>query len=243
MHFLDLCGSPGSGKSTLADQLWGPHAIPIEDRLPPASWHDWVNEISRLFHLIRKHPTLPAAVRMVNRSVRKIATVARMFQGEPIYDKNGRVLTRSVAETVGPYIQTALAQRGLGFGWRIVDLGIDINELRHYFRLMPVSIGVAVTRCPQHIVEARNHARRLVRETQHEDRSRMVGLMQPAIELAIEVLRERNVPLLEVDTTQPIDDARAQLLAFANRPPCDAAQMGSGNQEEPLRSSPPWWVS
>ena len=239
MNWLDVAGPPGSGKSTLADPLWGPHAIPIEDRLPPASWAPFLEEIGRLFGLIEKHPTLDAAHRMVNRSVRKIATVARMSESICIKDADGFPLVVHFK----PYIQTALAQRGLGFGWRMVDLGIDLNELRPYFQLMPVSIGVAFTKCPPEIVEERNRARRLVRETRHEDRHRMVGLMMPAIEIAKETLHERGVATVEIDTTQPIEAARAQLLAFASLPPFDSEADGHSREAPALSQPPSWWRS
>jgi hypothetical protein len=234
MDFLDLCGAPGSGKSTLADAFWHPHAFTPEDRLPPVNWHDFINEIGRLFYLIRKHPTIGAAVRMNNRSVRKMATVARM-EGETHYSVN---LDGMVPK---PYIQTGLVQRGLGFGWRMVDLGIDINELRHFFRLMPVSIGVVVTRCPPEIVAQRNRDREKVAATRHENREHMIPLMAPAIELAIEVLRGRHVPVWEISTTQPVEDARAQLLTYASNGPCDASQMGLGGEMEAMQIPPPWW--
>lgn len=257
MNWLDVAGPPGSGKSTLCDVLWGPHALPIEDRLPPAAWHDWLNEITRLFHLIKPHPTFPAALRMVNRSVRKIATVARMPVNYDLPEDYARRLAdlsdtgsrynfgggaAAAPNPRGPYIQTALVQRGLGFGWRLNDMGRNLNELRHYFRLMPVSLGVAVTRCPADVVEARNHARKLDPRTAHEDRAHMVRLMQPAVEIAIEVLRGRGVAVLEVDTTQPVDQARERLIDFArvDAEPCDGATLGSGCQD-PVLSPPPWW--
>lgn len=221
MRWVDLCGPPGSGKSTLADPLWGPHQIPIENRLPPAQWHDFLNEVTRLFHLIRKHRTFGAAVRMNNRSVRKVATVARM-------------------QNADTYIQTALAQRGLGFGWRLNDLGINLNELRHYFRLMPVSVGVAFTACPEAEVIRRNHLRETVKATAHENRDFMVMLMRPAIEIAKEVLLERGVPLVEIDTSGPPELGRAQLTRFAAQAPFDLSQNGPGMQVEVL-SPPPWW--
>jgi len=221
MNWLDVCGAPGSGKSTLCDPFWPPHAVPIENRLPPAQWHDFLNEISRLFWLIRRHPTFDAAVRMNNRSIRKIATVARMA-GE------------------GPYIQTALVQRGLGFGWRMNELGIDLNELRHFFRLMPASIGVAVAKCPAEIVKQRNFEREKVKATAHENRAFMHDLMLPAIELALEVLRARGVPIVEIDTTQPLDVARKQLVEFARQEPFDPEAAGLGCEVEVL-SAPPWW--
>ena len=159
---------------------------------------------------------------MNNRSIRKVATVARM---------NG----------TGPYVQTALAQRGLGFGWRMNDLGIDLNELRHFYRLMPVSIGVAFTKCPQEIVVQRNHGREKVKETAHENRDFMVPLMLPAIEIAKEALNERGVPVIEIDTTQPIEDARSQLVTFAGQVPFDPSADGPGCKVEIL-SQPPFWL-
>ena len=222
MHWLDVAGAPGSGKSTACDALWGPHELPIENRLPPSGWHDFLNEVSRLFWLIQKHPSFQAAIRMNNRSIRKIATVARA------YDEKG------------PYVQTALVQRGLGFGWRLNDLGIDLGELRHFYRLMPVSIGVAVTRCPESVVVERNHQRETVRATAHENRDFMVPLMLPAIEIALETLSERGVPILELDTTLPVEETRKQLIEFAGKEPFDAAQGRSCGQVSVL-SPPPWW--
>jgi hypothetical protein len=221
MNWVDVCGPPGSGKSTLADKIWRPHELPISNILPPEGWTDFLNEITRLFHLIRKHPTFSASIRMTNRSIRKMTTVC-------LYDGNR------------PYVQTGLVQRGLGFGWRMQDSGIDINELRHFFRLMPVSIGVAVTRCDPAIVEQRNRDRLKVQETAHENRDFMVPLMQPAIELAIEVLRDRGVPVCEIDTSQPVEAARSQLVDFSHQGPCDAAQSGLSSQA-PVLSPPPWW--
>ncbi len=227
MRWLDVAGAPGSGKSTLCDPLWSPHELPIEQRLPPAKWHDFLNEITRLLWLVHEHPTIGAAWRMNNRSVRKMATVAR----SPMLCGPG---TKHV------YVQTGLVQRGLGFGWRLHDMGIDLQELTHYFRLMPVSIGVAVTRCPAEIVEQRNHARKLVKETAHEDRAHMVGLMMPAIEVALEVLNARGVPILEVSTDQPIEQARQEVVSFALQDPFDPEASGYSCQGEVL-SAPPWW--
>ena len=221
MNFLDVAGPPGSGKSTLCDPLFGPHAIPLGNLLPPYAWHDFLNEITRLLILIAPHPKSSAAVRMTNRSIRKMATVAR---------KGGTL----------PYIQTGLVQRGLGFGWRMNDMGGNLDELRHYFRLMPVSIGVAVTRCDPDVVRQRNRDRLKVQETAHENRDFMVPLMQPAIELAIEVLRERGVPVIEIDTEQPIDQSRDALVGFSRQEPCDAGKDGHGNKVAVVQT-PPWW--
>lgn len=251
MNWLDVAGPPGVGKSTLCDALWGPHDIRIEDRLPPASWHDFLNEVSRLFWLIKDHRTFPAAVRMVNRSVRKIATVARMPAFVPAIPEPGLppgmwwpdddILRVLPDEPAKPYIQTALVQRGLGFGWRLNHMGADLNELRHYFRLMPVSIGVAFLEADEAAIVARNRMRRFNPKTAHEDRAFMVPLMREPIRIAKEELRARGVPVIEIDVGgQPVEAARAQLLAFADQAPCDAAEVRLGGEGTVL-SPPPWW--
>lgn len=223
MMWVDVCGFPGSGKSTICDPIWGPHDIDIDDALPPEAWHDFLNEITRLFHLIEKHPTFPAAIRMVNRSVRKMSTVAR---------RPGRI----------PYIQTALAQRGLGFGWRIADMGLPMAELEHYFRLMPVSLGVAIARVSVEEAKDRNIKRLDNPRTAHENRSHMVPLMEPAIELALGVLDDRGVAIHSIDVERsPITEARAGLLRFANERLDSTEAPGPGDQVEIL-SMPPWWV-
>lgn len=222
MKWLDVMGAPGSGKSTICDEFWGPHAMPIEHRYPPLKWEPFLNEVNRLLHLISHHPTFPAAMRMNNRSIRKVATVAR-------------------DEGIGPYIQTCLAQRGLGFGWRMNDMGISMDELRPYFKLMPVSIGVACTKCPTEVVEQRNHDRKLVAATAHEDRAHMVTLMLPAIEVALETLNGRGVPVLEVSTDQPVEASRKEIRAFSARSPFDDEAAGRSCEVEVLQA-PAFWL-
>lgn len=200
---------------------------------------DFLNEITRIFYLIRKHPEMQAAVRMTNRSIRKIATVARALPEVTLHIPPHKTWpTDSVPR---PYIQTALVQRGLGLGRRMADMGISMQELKHFFRLMPVSIGVVFCECDPEIVKERNHLRRTVKETAHEDRAYMVDNMLPAIEVAKEVLDGRRVPILTIDTEQPIEQARSQLVEFATRTSFNTAPVGLADQVEVL-SPPPWWV-
>jgi hypothetical protein len=184
--------------------------------LPPASFHDFLNEVTRLFHLIRKHPSFVAAVRMNRRSIRKMATVARM-EGE------------------GPYIQTGLVQRGLGFAWRLHDMGGNVEEVRHYFRLMPVSIGVAVANAPESVLLERNKAREMVRETAHENRSFQVPHMIAVMPFCLDCL-EGRVPVAYIDTTQSRDEARAELVAFAGQNSDRAPPSTDGHCGAPV-----WW--
>ena len=220
MHWLDVCGPPGSGKSTLCDPLWGPHDIAISGDLPPLEWHDFLNEITRLMTLIQRHPTLEAVIRMNNRSVRKIATVARLQRDDT-------------------YVQTALVQRGLGFGWRMADMGIPMKELSHYFRLMPVSVGVVFTKCDETENIKRNHDREKIKATAHENRDFMVPLMKPAIEVAKDEFRKRGVPVWEISTENDPEFGRDCLRKCADLKPFDASQGGPGSKVQVL--SPPFW--
>lgn len=237
MHWLDVAGPPGVGKSALCDPLFGPHDIVPADIEPPIEWHDFNNEVTRLLGLVRDHPSFVAAVRMNRRSMRKMAAVAEM-EG-------------------GPYIQTGFVQRALGFGWRLVDVGKPVEELYHFFRLMPASLGVVFLEADEATLTERNKAREKVKETSHENRAFMAPLMAPAIEFAKEALRERGVPVKCISTTGDIDAARAELVGFAEerardfkphiktvRPPYleprpPKASRHSG--EAAVLSRHPWW--
>lgn len=240
MNWLDVAGPPGVGKSTICDPLWHSQLRFDDGRLPPASWQPFLDEITRLFGLIRRHETFQAAIRMNRRSVRKMATVARMSEPDgagAIWGQDGPI---RLDRWHGPYIQTGLVQRGLGFGWRLNQMGADVNEIRDYFRLMPVSLGVAVLSAPAEIIEARNRARLGNPATAHEDRAFMVPLMAKPLEVALEILRGRGVPILAVDTTWPVETCRAALVDFAAARAAVADAHGYRSEGEVL-CAPPWW--
>lgn len=222
MRWLDVAGPPGVGKSALCDPLWGPHSIIPGDIHPPVEWHDFCNEVARLLGLVKEHPSFVAAVRMNRRSMRKMATVAEM-------------------EGDGPYIQTGFVQRGLGFGWRLVDMGKPVEELWHFFRLMPVSVGVVFLEADEAVLSLRNKARESVKETAHENRAFMAPLMRPAIEFAREVLHERGISVRRIDTTGDIGEARRKLVEFAGSHAGYAPPAGFGGKAPALSSVPVWW--
>jgi hypothetical protein len=226
IRWCDVAGPPGVGKSTLCDPLWGPREIPLLDLPPPPEWHDFCNEITRLLGVIESHPTFTAAVRMNRRSIRKMAVVQRATA----VDLNGKD---------EPYVQTGFVQRGLGFGWRLADMGKPVEELWHFFRLMPVSVGVAFLSANADAIKERNKAREDVPATAHENRSHMVDLMQPAIDFAKEVLTDRGVPWIEIVTQGSIERARNQLVAFAARPAIDGPSLRPRRKIQPV--SPPVW--
>lgn len=205
VNFVDVAAAPGTGKSTLCDHFHH-HRWPDWDGLPPPEeWKDFLAEVNRLVALVKDHKncfgvgTLPAVIRMNERSLKKMATVTRINDTKP-------------------YIQTGFVQRGLGFGWRLVDMGGDLRETKCYYELMPVSIGVAFLKAGLTTIFERNEAREKVPTTAHENRSFQVPLMIPAIEYAKEVLAARGVPMIEIDVEhQTPDQSRKQLIEFAGR--------------------------
>lgn len=246
LNFVDVAGPPGAGKSTLCNPICHEHSITWDGKLPPAYWRPFLDEMTALFGLIRGHWSFVPAVRMNNRSARKMATVERMpaeriCLGAEMPSDPDLPVKGPLRWAEKPYIQTGLVQRGLGFGWRLNQMGADVNLIRPFFWRMPVSIGVVFLEADDETVIARNKARKEVAATAHEDRSFMVPLMREPIRIAKEVLGERGIPVLELDVQhQPIEDARAKLLAFADQGVCHAATLRSGGQGEIL-SPPPWW--
>lgn len=221
--FLDVSGTPGAGKSTICNPIWHEHSIQWDGMLPPADWEPFLSEITTLFSLIRNHWSYVPAVRMVNRSIKKMATVSRLTEDRP-------------------YIQTGLVQRGLGFGWRLYEQGADVNLIREYFWKMPISLGVAFLEADIDTLLARNAAREKVQATAHENRSYQVHLVQPAIKIAKEVLRARGVPVISIDVqNQSPDSARSELVAFANDQLGDFEALGHRREVGILQFAPKWW--
>lgn len=222
MKWLDVAGPPGCGKSTLCYPIWGDKSVGWDGKLPPYDWALFLDELTTLMRLTRDHPSFEAVIRMNLRSVKKMSTVARMNRDDV-------------------FIQTGLVQRVLGFGWRLVHMDRDVNLIRPALRVMPVSVGVAFLTADLETILQRNRDREKVAATAHENRSFQVPLMLPAIEVAKEALRGRGVPIVEIDTAQPIDIARKQLTDFAAQEPFDAAQARLSREVALLPAPPVWW--
>lgn len=225
MKWVDVCGAPGAGKSTVCYPVWGDKSVGWDGKLPPMYWKPFLEEITNLCVLVKDHPSFQAVLRMNDRSAKKMATVERM-------------------EHPGTFVQTGLVQRILGFGWRLEEMGRDINLIRRALWLMPVSVGVAFLEADLETLLARNRKREENPATRHENRSHQVPLMLASIALAKEVLNARGIPVITIDVAgQSVDAAREALLRFAAGPACDAAALGRSPEGALLQAPPPWWRS
>jgi hypothetical protein len=215
VRWADIAAPPGAGKSTISYPIFGDKSVTWDGQPPPPYWRPFLNEIDVLMGLIGDHATLGAVTRMCARSIGKMATVERM---EASPDKP-------------VFIQTGLMQRILGFGWRLHDLGRDVNLIRRAVHLMPVSVGVVFLEADLETLLQRNRKReqdwREGKASHNENRSAQVSHMLPAIEIAKEALTDRGIPWCTIDVQhQSIDSARAELLDFAAREAHQPAQMG-----------------
>jgi len=232
MQWVDVSGPPGVGKSTICDPLWGPHEIDFSDAEPPKEWHDFLNEVTRLMSLVRPHPSFVPAVRMNRRSIRKMAKVASM---DPPHLRD---------EKLQWYAQTGFIQRGLGFAWRILDMGGPIEETYHFWRLMPTSRACVFLTANANTVKERNKDREKVKATAHENRSFMVDYMVEASKYAYEQIRQRGVPTLQYETDSTTPDRTRELLIRDCAKLSDPAPVRPGGEKSlfpgPL-SKPVWF--
>jgi hypothetical protein len=212
MRWVDVAGCPGSGKSTTCYKYWADKSVTWDGGPMPGEWSPFIAAMGKLFPLVDDHATYRNVIGMNDRTAKKMATVFRM--------QDDRV-----------FIQTGWMQRILGFGWRLHQMGRDINLIRPALELMPVSVGVAFLEADLPTLLQRNRDRRNNPATAHEDRGFQCGHMLACMPLAKEVMRDRGVKVIEIDVqNQSIDDARGQLLDFAYPRAYLAPQIRSGSQ-------------
>lgn len=172
MRWLDVAGAPASGKSTLCDQGCPRKVEP--DGLPyPIAWGEFMRRARGLISSIEAPGSALECWTILERYVEKIATVSR---------RDG-----------GVYVNTGLAQAGLEIAWRVPRVEICAD----YFRLMPVSLGVAFLWADEATLVQRNRVRK-------RDRSHMVAGMERGREVANRALASRGVRVLNLDTRDAI---------------------------------------
>ncbi len=214
MRWVDVAGCPGSGKSTLAYHYWPDKSVGWDGGPMPDEWQAFLSEIGKLFRLVDDHPSYQAVLRMNDRTAKKMATVHRMPDSTVTRGEDGHLAKIQYL----PFFQSAWMQRILGFGWRLHQMNRDINQIRPALELMPTSVGVALLQSDLETLLQRNRDREKVPETAHENRGFQVPHMLACIPLAKEVMRDRGVPVIEIDVQhQSVDVARGQLLDFAQR--------------------------
>ena len=189
MQWLDIFGPPGVGKSTIVDPLWPPKVIEGDGLPYPESWDEFTACVGELLVKVKGHPSFNACESMIARSFRKMASVSRI-DSEQIY------------------IQTGLAQRGLGLGWRLKDP----NDVRPYFELMPVSLGVVMLSADSDVIRERNFERGQIEPK--KDRGHMIKPMEATLKIARTALQARGVPFLELDTEDQVHVNQQRILAF-----------------------------
>lgn len=178
MRWIDCFGPPGVGKSALLDPLWPPRGIPRKEPPYPEDWHPFMRTVSRLLMEVENHPTFRACESMTHRSFTKMHAV-RLREAPEVYQ------------------QTGFAQRGLGIGWRLDDP----ERVRPFFEQMPVSLGVISLFADLATIEERNRTRIPPKNRQH-----MVAPMERPRQICVEVMRERGVPVFEMDMRLPLAD-------------------------------------
>jgi hypothetical protein len=180
-------GSRQCGRGKCAGSTAWPPRWPVYDGGGwPKEWRGFTQHAMQLLDQCRGHPSYKACAGMTQRSFNKMATVFRRTDDRL-------------------FVQTGLGQRGLGFGWRI---GPKSDEgIARYYEIMPVSAGIVYLSCDPETLKRRNVAR-------GKDRSHMIDPITRPCEIAADVLSSRGVPFLGIDTTQPIEESRAQLRDF-----------------------------
>jgi hypothetical protein len=231
MQWVDVAGVPGAGKSTICNPLW-PFRLRLGDDRdpPPVDWQPFIDEITRLLGLIRTHATSPTFGQLNRRVMRRMVAVAQTPERVRLWRDFGKVRQ-------GPYLQTGFVQPGLSFAWRLNEVGADVDEIRRYLELMPVSLGVAFLEADEASLRDRNRSR-----TARQDYTLTIPLFTQAIRIAKEVLRARGVRVAEIDVQrQSIYESRAALVAFAAAARSRPSTMPVYSGQRGLGRAPVWW--
>jgi hypothetical protein len=133
---------------------------------------------------------------MFNKAVRKVATLSRM--------------------PGGGYAGVGLVMRGMDLSWRIEDA----DAVAEFYSLMPLPAGAISLYADQDTIVARNLERGKKRPSR--ELSRLAFLNDAPRQMAVAILRDRGVPVLELDTRHSVDDNLDCIKRFVGLPPAAA---------------------
>lgn len=201
MRWIDVAGLPGSGKSAICNPIW-PAKIyktgtlakmqPGTDEFYPSEWSEFLTHVDGLISKMSIRLDAIITRRLTDQAFSKMALVSKI--------KNSKI-----------FMQTAFVQRILGIGYRL----FDPEGIAEYLRLMPVSLGVALLDADDETLRWRNINR--CNGNCGKNFSFMITpQMREVMDIIRRGVRERGVPLLELDTTRPADENIRNLLAFAH---------------------------
>jgi hypothetical protein len=192
MRWVDVFGPTGVGKTTICTPLWNPDTY-SQDRIElPQAWDKFAQCARRLCDLASANGH-PGAWRLTQTAIWRMQHIARM-PGD------------------GVYMNVGLAHRGISIAWRLPKP----NAIREFYELMPVSIGVASLHADIDTLHRRNVARgKVIRNKQRSALSIRMAAVQP---ICVAAMKAAGVPLIEIDTTEPVADNVARLREFAGLP-------------------------
>ena len=189
----EVFGAPGVGKSALCNETWSP-SVPWDRRPHPREWATFLQCAARLERGIRDARSTRDWRRMFDKAARKLATLSRMPGG-------------------GVYAGAILVMRGLDL-YRRIPNGADVAD---YFHAMPMPAGAISLYADAETIRARN-LERAIRKP-----NRQLSGIAPYFEaprlMAVEILKRRGVPVLELDTRDPIASNIGRIHAFVGMPP------------------------
>src|SRR5262245_39118872 len=141
-----------------------------------------------------------------------------------MFDKAARKMATLSRMPGGVYAGVGLAMRGLDLFWR----GPRRGHVAGYFLLMPLPGGAVSLFADQETIRARNVERGRTKPSR--ELSRLAHLNDGPRAFVVDVLRSRGVPVLELDTRNPVAENRERISAFVAVPAAapDALAPGPG---------------
>jgi len=188
MRYIEICGSPGSGKSTLIDYKYPPDAIKYDNSAAPLEWKQFLDYCQECIKLMEHHKTFSVGKSLVNRSIKKMITVNNK--------KSDKI-----------YLQTGFFQRSLGIYYR-VDSSIRKNVIVRYLELCPTPLGIITLNLDRDTIKERNRTRN------KQNRHFMIDLTEDCMILVRDVIAERCIKHLDLDSSLPISTARELIEDF-----------------------------